>query len=84
MFGAPKHKPKHALLVTSQLLHDQVEEDGDKKNPLDDSLLQQSLTSSTDTRTNTQPETSGHQRIFHASEKTRQSPIKSYKGETGK
>lgn len=84
MFGAPKHKPKQALLVRSQMLHDRVEEDGDNKNPLDDSLLLQSITNSTDTRTSTQPETSGHQRIFHASEKTGQSPIKSYKEETGK
>lgn len=84
MFGAPKRKPKQALLVTSQMLHDQAEEDGDDKNPLDESSLLQSTTNSVDTHTNTQLETSANQKIFHASEKTVQSPIKSYEEETGK
>lgn len=84
MFGAPKRKPKQALLVTSQMLHDQTEEDGDNRNPLDESSLLQSTTNSIDTHTNTLLESSGHQKVFHASEKTVQSPIKSYKEETGK
>ena len=70
--------------MTSQMLHDQAEEDGDNKNPLDDSSLLQSTTNSVDTHTNTQLETSAHQKIFHASEKTVQNPIKSYEEETGK
>ena len=83
VFGAPKRKPKQALLVTSQMLHDQAEEDGDNKNPLDESSLLQSTTNSVDTHTNIQLETSANQKIFHASE-TVQSPIKSYEEETGK
>lgn len=84
MFGAPKRKPKQSLLVTSQVLHDQAEEDGNNKSPPDEGSLMQSttLTNSTDMHTNTLPDTSPHQKIFHASEKT-QSPVKSYE-ETGK
>ena len=70
--------------MTSQLLHDQVEEDGDNKSPLEESPLLQYRTNSIDTHVSTLPETSGHQNIFHASERTVQSPIKSYKEETSK
>lgn len=69
--------------MTSQLL-DQAVQDGDNKNPPDESSLLHSTTNSIDTHASTLPETSGHHKIFHASEKTAQSPIKSYKEETGK
>lgn len=87
VFGTQKRKPKQALLLaSSQTLHDQAEEDGgvDNINPLEDSLLLQSTTTNaTDMQTNMSPEASVHQKIFHASEKMVQSPIKSYKEETG-
>lgn len=85
VFGAQKRKPKRALVASSQTLHDQAEEDGAyNRNPLDESPLLQSMTNNTDIHTSTPPETLAHQKVFHASEKTVQSPVKSYKEETGK
>jgi len=85
VFGAQKHKPKRALVASSQILHDQAEEDDAyNRNPLDESSLLQSTTNSTDIHTSTPPETSAHQKVFHASKKTVQSPVKSYEEETGK
>lgn len=67
------------------MLHGQMQEDdGGHKNPLNESSLLQSTMNSTDMHTNMLTETSTQQKIFHASEQKVQSPIKSYKEETGK